>query len=288
VLFTGLSAVVLLWQNKKPFVAWVKIFCPALFALGVWVVRNILLSGYPLYPLPILPLPLDWTMAHAAAQGNYSDILGFARMPGPGYLESLENGFLFWFKPWLARNLRSRDFLVWAALPFLLSSFFWVLVVRVARSRKALFFMVWSNLNILYWFLTAPDSRFGSGFFWVALALSLLFLFSSESGFHLSALWDNQIIRWTFRYVCILAIIGSVGIAAVFPRRSFFTIGSAQSLPVKEYTVKADAPFTIWIPLDPEEGSTGNSPLPSAPGPLDLEMRKHGDLGQGFRHTLRD
>jgi hypothetical protein len=288
VLFTGILTVFLLLQNKKPFIAWVKIFCPALLALAVWMIRNILLSGYPLYPLPVLPLSLDWTMAHAAAQDNYTAVLGWARMPGPDYRESLNNGFLFWFKPWLATNLQSKDFLVWTAFPFLLSLFFWTLVVCVARSKKALFFMVWSNLNILYWFLSAPDSRFGSGFFWVTLALSLLFLVPSESGFDFSALWDNKIIRWTFRYVWVLAIVGSMGMTVVSSKRSFFTIGTAQSLPVKEYTVEADTPFSIWIPLETSEDRTGNSPLPSAPGPVYLEMRQPGDLGQGFRHPLID
>ncbi|MDR1232592.1 MAG: hypothetical protein LBK61_14470 [Spirochaetaceae bacterium] len=285
VLFTGVLTVFLLWQNKKPLTAWVKTLCPALFALGVWVVRNIILSGYPLYPLPILPLPLDWTMTHAATQDNYIAVLGWARMPGPGYRESLDNGFLFWFKPWLAGNLSSRDFLVWAAFPVLLSTFFWILVVRFAKSRKALFFMAWSNLNILYWFLTAPDSRFGSGFFWVALALSLLCLFAAESAFPFSDLWNNKIVRWTFRYVWVLAIIGSMGMTVVSSKRSFFTVGTAQSFPVKEYTVEADTPWTIWIPLDPSEDRTGNSPLPSAPGPVNIEMRKPGDLAQGFRHN---
>jgi hypothetical protein len=283
-LFMGILAVFLLLQNRKPFVTWVKIFYPAIFVLVVWVIRNVLLSGYPLYPLPILPLPLDWTMTPAAVQGNYTAIVGSARMPGPGYQESLNNSFLFWFKPWLARNLRSRDFLLSTAFPFLLSSFFWVLVVRTARSKKAFFFMIWSNLNILYWFLTAPDGRFGSGFFWVSLALSLLFLFSSESCFYFSVLWDNKIIRWTFRYVWILVITSSIGMTVLSTRRSFFTIRAAQSFPVKEYTVKADNPFTVWIPLETEDGRTGNAPLPNAPGPVYLEMRKYGDLGRGFRH----
>jgi hypothetical protein len=287
-LFTGILACFLLFQNKKPFIVWVKIFCPAAFALLVWMIRNILLSGYPLYPLPVLPLPLDWTMTHAAAQGNYTAILGWARMPGPGYQESLNNGFLFWFKPWLAENLRSRNFLVWTAFPFLLSTFFWVLVVRVAGSKKAFFFMIWSNLNILYWFLAAPESRFGNGFFWVTLALSLLFLFPSEAGFHFSVLWNNKIIRWTFRYVWIMAIIGSMGMTILSSKHSFFTIGSAQSFPVKEYTVESDTPFTIWIPVETGEDRTGNSPIPSATGPVNLEMRKYGDLGQGFRHLLHD
>jgi hypothetical protein len=286
-LFTVILTIFLILQNKKPFSAWVKIFCPAILVLLVWMTRNILLSGYPLYPLPILPLPLDWTMTHADVQGNYTDILGWARMPGPGYRESLDNGFLFWFKPWLANNLRSWDFLVWTVFPFLLSSFFWVLSVRVARSKKAFFFMIWSNLNILYWFLTAPSSRFGNGFFWVTLALSLLFLFPSESRFDFSALWNHKIIRWTFRYVWILAIIGIMGRTALSSKRSFFSLGSAQSFPVKEYTVEADIPWTIWIPLG-QDDRTGNSPLPSAPGPVNLEMRQHGDLGQGFRHTLID
>jgi hypothetical protein len=281
--FTGMVSLFLLLQNKQTILTWAKTFCPAAFALIVWMARNLLLSGYPLYPVPVLPLPFDWTMAYNATKSNYDAVMGWARMPGAGYLESLENGFLFWFKPWLINNLASKRFLFAAVLPSLFFVFFWFLVVRIFRSKKALFFLAWSALNIFYWFLSAPDIRFGSGFFWAALGLSLLFLFPSESSFSFSAFWDAKISRWTFRYAWVLAILGTIGMTVVSTKRSLFTVGRAQSYPVKEYTVKSYPPFTIWIPL--ENDRTGNSPLPSAPGPVDtIEMREPGNLGGGFRY----
>jgi hypothetical protein len=116
------------------------------------------------------------------------------------------------------------------------------------------------------------------------LALSLLFLFPSESKLDFSVFWNNKIIRHTFYYVWILAIVGIIGKTSLSSKRSFFTIGSVRSFPVKEYTVNTGAPFTVRIPLDSKEDRTGNSPLPSAPYPVDnIEMRKAGDLGKGFR-----
>jgi hypothetical protein len=283
-IFTGTLAVLLLLRSRGPFGAWMKILCPSVFALTVWMIRNILLSGYPLYPVPVLSLPFDWTMTYTSVKGNYDDVIGWARMPGSGYLESLSGGFLFWFKPWLIRNLHNKNFLVLVVLPSLFSIFFWFLVVRFVRSKKVVFFLSWSSLNILYWFLSAPDIRFGTGFFLITLGLSLLFLFPSDSRFDFSVFWDKKIIRWTFRYMCILAVIGTVGMAVVSSSRSLFTIGSAQSNPVKEYVVKSSMPFIIWIPLDDADDRTGNSPLPSAPYPTDnLEMRVYGDLRKGFR-----
>jgi hypothetical protein len=284
-IFTGVLFIILLFKNKKHFTGWLKVFCPAAFALIVWITRNLLLSGYPLYPMPILPFPFDWTMAYSVVKANYDAVVGWARMPGPGYIESLTNGFLFWFKPWLIENLLSKRFFVLAILPASFAVFFWFLVIRFVRTKKALFFLAWSTANILYWFLMAPDIRFGGGFFWVSLALSLLFLFPSESVFQFSAFWDAKILRWTFRYVWALVILGIVGLTPI--KRSFFTVGAAQSYPVKEYTVRSSDPFAVWIPLE-EDDRTGNSPLPSAPGPVDnIEMREYGNLGKGFRPVVR-
>jgi hypothetical protein len=283
-MFTGALVIFLLVRNKKPFALWVKVLCPAAFAVIVWIMRNILLSGYPLYPVPVLPLPFDWTMTYEAAKSNYDDVVGWARMPGAGYRESLTNGFFYWFKPWLASNLRSNNFLFLAVLPLSIALFCDILVARLARSKRTLFFLVWSNCNILYWFLSAPDIRFGGGFFWVNLAVSLLVLFPTESPFNFSLLWNNKITRALFYYISILAIIGIIVRTALSSTRSFFTVETAQILSVKEYVVNAEVPFTIWIPSEPEkEGSTGNSPLPSAPGPVHIEMRKSGNLGEGFR-----
>jgi hypothetical protein len=283
--FTGIMILFLLRRDKNsPFSTGVTIFAPAATALIIWVARNIILSGYPLYPVPVFPLPFDWTMPFESANANYRAVIGWARMPGPSYIQSLEKGFFFWFKPWLARRLHSRDFLFWTLAPAALSVFWWALVLRLARSRKALYFLVWTNLNILYWFMTAPDERFGSGFFWVNAAMPLLFLFSSDFRRGPLDLMEHPVIRGTFRYVWALAIAGFLGLAVLSPGRSAAAIGRMPSYRVRPHTVNAAVPFIVWVPANGGDDRTGNSPLPSAPAPLQaIEMRVPGKPGRGFR-----
>ena len=93
-LFSGLLTLFLLIRNTKQTISsWFIIYTPALCAFVIWVTKNIFLSGYLLYPLPILAMLFDWTMPFPLAEGNYNAVLGWARMPGPGHRQSLENGF---------------------------------------------------------------------------------------------------------------------------------------------------------------------------------------------------
>lgn len=286
---SGLLVLCLLIQERTRMISvWIKIFIPAVCALGVWAARNILLSGYPLYPLPFFALPFDWTMLYEAVKTNYDGVAGWARMPGAGYMDALKNGFFFWFKPWLLRALHSKTFLIWTAAPFALSLFPWFLVIRYNRGKKNLFFLLWASLCIIYWFVVAPDTRFGDGFFWVFLALALLFLTPSKERFCISVFWKKTKLRWMFFYLWGLCVVCSLAIPVVSPGRSLLTIGTMPSLPVKLYTVESSVPFTIWIPEDETEDVCGNSPLPSAPGPVtNIEMRESGNLGKGFRISLR-
>jgi hypothetical protein len=283
--FSGLACLFVMVQNKKQAVfSWIKLLLPALLALLIWIGRNILLSGYLLYPLPVLSMPFDWTMEHQSVQGNYEAVLGWARLPGPGAAQSLKNGFFFWFKPWLVRNLHSKVFLLFAAFPSSLFVFFWFQVMRYMRTKKALFFLAWSAVCIFYWLISAPDLRFGSGFFWVSLGSALLFLLPSEFRFNVNVIKDKVKIRQMLLYLFTLGIIAMVGITIMSSKRSLLSIGTVPSRPVKEFIVNAPTPFKIWIPDDSTDDRTGNSPLPSAPGYLpNIEMREPGNLGKGFR-----
>jgi hypothetical protein len=241
-----------------------------------------------MFPLPVFALPLDWTMTFEAVKENYDAVLGWTRMPGPGYRQSLENGFWFWFKPWIISYLRSADFFRLIVLP---SSFFilvWFLVARHSKSKKAACFFIWTFSSIVYWFLSAPDMRFGSGFFFVCLGAAFLFAAPGEFRYDLSGLWMLPKIRAAFFYLWGICIIGMLGRAALSPDRNLVSIGRLQSLPVKEYTVPADPPFSVWIPADDKDDRTGNSLLPSTPyKPTNLEMREPGSLGKGFRPVKR-
>jgi hypothetical protein len=283
-LFSGLLTLYLLVRNTKQSVSsWCIIITPALCAIAVWVTKNIFLSGYPLYPLPIFAMPFDWTMSFGSVNGNYLTLLAWARMPGPGYRQSLENGFFYWFIPWLISNLKSKDFLSLAVLPSFLSLLFWFLVARYVKIKKALYFFIWTFFSIIYWFITAPDLRFGDGFFWVWVGTAFLFFASDDSHFEIANFWKNPKIRIAFFYFWGLGILGGIGFNIISQKRDLISIGTIPSRPVKEYSVDTVPPFNVWIPLDPDDDRTGNSPLPSTPLPGSLEMREPGNLGKGFR-----
>jgi len=284
-LFSGLLTLFLLVRNKKQTVSsWFIVLCPALCAFAVWITKNLFLSGYPIYPLPIFAMPFDWTMPFASANNNYLDVLAWARMPGPGYRQSLENGFFYWFIPWLIRNLKSIWFLLLAVFPSIFSIFLWFFVARYVKVKKFVYFFVWTFFSILYWFITAPDLRFGDGFFWVWLGTAFLFLVSDRFNFKIADLLKKPKIRIAFFYFLGLTVLGGIGFNIISSERNLFVIGTIPSRPVREYTVNADPQFNVWIPFDPEDDRTGNSPLPSAPSASNnIEMREPGNLGKGFR-----
>jgi hypothetical protein len=283
--FTGLITLfVLLRDKRRKFILWwIRMYIPVICALSIWIVRNIFLTGYMFYPLPVFAFPVDWLMTNADVESHYKAIKGWARMPGPDFLKSLENGFLFWFKPWIIRNLYSQEFII-AVSSSLLSLCFWSLAIIYAKNKlKVFFFFMWSILSILFWFLTAPNFRFGDGFFWVNLGLSLLCLISSEAVFDFPLIFKNKKLKYTVIYLWLLGIICGIGIA-ISPKRSILSIGKISSRPVKEYLVNVKEPYTIWIPADSSDDRTGNSPLPSAPYPVyNVEMRDINNLGMGFR-----
>jgi hypothetical protein len=287
-LFSGSLVLFLLVRNKNQSITqYMIIFAPAL-AFAIWMVKNVFLSGYLMYPLPYFAMPFDWTMPFELANDNYKAVLAWARMPGPDFRQSLENGFLFWFLPWVASNIRTKTFIAQAVFPLFLSAFFWFFVIRYAGIKKVFYFLSWVLFSIVYWFLSAPDLRFGDGFFWVFLGVAFLYLYSDVSRFSIADFWKNLKIRTVFFCFCVLCVIFSLGIAAFHPKRNLLTIGTIPSRPVKEYTVNATPPFTVWIPETGDQ--TGNSPLPSTPYVScanNLEMREPGNLRKGFRAIRR-
>ena len=57
---------------------------PALIAAG-WMARQVVLSGYPFFPLAFGGLPLDWRVAHSVIHAENQGDATFARLQGSGY-----------------------------------------------------------------------------------------------------------------------------------------------------------------------------------------------------------
>ena len=290
-LFAGLLTLFFLVRNTRQTVSsWTLIYIPALCAFAIWVTSNMFLSGYLMYPMPMFAMPFDWTMPLASVEGTYRAILNWARMPPGSYFpESAGTGFLFWLGPWVRHILLNfRVFLWLLVFPLCISILVWFFVFRYGKIKKVLYFFGWTFVSIIYWFLSAPDPRFGDGFFWVFLGTAFLFIIPDTHKITLANVWKNSKFRIAFFYFCMLGIVATVVFTAFSPIRNFLTIGTVPSRPVIEYTVNTSPPFTVWIPYDRSDDRTGNSPLPSAPGrPSNIEMREHGNLGRGFRPIQR-
>jgi hypothetical protein len=288
------TSYILLKYHKRNILTWIKVYMPALLAGCTWVARNIILSGYPLYPLPVLALNLDWAMTAQHVQNNFNDIIAWARMPGPYYLESLKHGFVFWFKPWLASKLKYVGFWLFITLPFVFSLFLWVKTLINCCSKEKILFFMWSFLSILYWFLSSPDFRFAFGFFATFFALSILFYIPLNSAPPLTWLFSSSKIRLASLIICGVIILLDIGLNMIRPMHSLIYIGTIPSLSVKEYIIRsASSPsFAVWIPANEGEDRCGNSPIPSSPYYVkvlnNLDMRAPGNFGKGFRPIKRD
>lgn len=151
------------------------------FAALVWVAKNVLLTGYPVYPSTIFPFLVDWRMAEAKARECLECILGWARMPNGLYHESLRQGLGFWFPSWFERQIQSFEMWYNGFAPLGLGCIVWLLAC--VRQRGA---VVWCILGLTLaslagWFGSAPEIRFGSAYFWIFLAAGVACLFRNQT-----------------------------------------------------------------------------------------------------------
>lgn len=139
-----------------------------------WIVRGILTSGCFLFPLAqscIWSLP--WAVTPRAAFLEALWIASWARTPREQPAVVLANWN--WLGPWFVRTVLSQNFLIPFGA-FLLG----VVLLALTRGRRRAFpvgvvVIVLSVMLVggIYWFLTAPDLRFGVSWFWVTGLLVL-------------------------------------------------------------------------------------------------------------------
>jgi len=140
------------------------------------LVRSVILSGYLLYPLAALDLfRFDWKMPSAVLISEKAAVASMAkiRFAQPGTV--LNGGMEVWFFSWLLKFIQAPVViaLIGSLLIFIAGMFFF----RKSLFQKLMFF--WEvyltvALGLVYWFIMAPDVRFGFGF--LAAASILLYV----------------------------------------------------------------------------------------------------------------
>ncbi len=157
-----------------------KMFLPLTIATSILLIlpkliRTVILSGYLIYPLPNLDLfSFDWKMPLDVVIAEKQAIEGWARIPFRPPNQVLEGNISTWFPTWFGvfQHTAMAVWLVIALGLFLLG------VILYFNEQYALiqrYFLAYSLVIVgsVFWFLQAPFIRFGYGFLWSWVILSI-------------------------------------------------------------------------------------------------------------------
>ncbi|HJY98761.1 MAG TPA: hypothetical protein VJ227_03535 [Patescibacteria group bacterium] len=244
-----------------------------------YIVRNIILSGWPLYPIPIFGVDVPWTVAESQVRSLSSVIHAWAINPGPSWSKYIEVDFLEWVPVWFARNSGNWDVRIFFAgcLLLLLSPLAGVYKKMSPAFKKPLFLLTAASLiNVFYVLFTAPDTRFGAIFIWMFFSAAVtpyaIFLISKGRSFR-----SYIIAAWL-----ILLIVISYPI--IFKNTySIWTVPKESSRPTTEVQVKGSGVKDQFYILKPTQGNLcGNSGFMCTPESNEIRELVPGEIAKGF------
>jgi hypothetical protein len=248
-----------------------------------WLIRGLILSGYPFFPNAMLGIPVDWRVpaalaklftewVHSFAVGQAYELAPAGKIAALGRFGEAARWFLG-----LARNREGFQ------VPFLLSiaGAAALLVRRLqpghVRRNRSLWLLLPSLGGIAFWLAEAPDPRFGQAAIWT-LAATLGSLGIAASAARLK--WVNARLVAAGLLLAMLWCLFSFGW-----RQSYRPLESVRELvPLPEVRVVARRTASGLIVYVPAEGNQcWDAPLPCTPYfDNTLRLRSTGNLGGGF------
>lgn len=175
-------------------------FCLCLSALMIIpvLIRNIMVTGYPLYPSSFAGFfNADWKFSEARMNEFEQYITTYARLLPPSQTmagESLQLPF-GWINIWWQRLAAADQLLIVAAMAgIILDLIFLKQVIKKAVKQQVVIFLI-AIAGTLFWFIKAPDPRFGTGFL-ISLVYTSYYPLRERIGFlnNKAALYSNKII----------------------------------------------------------------------------------------------
>lgn len=160
------------WFNRKIYIRCASV---AVLLCGIWMVRGVILSGYPLYPSGALAVSVEWKTPNQFRQSEFDMVRTWARAA------TLDKAVLTDTSLWLPRWWETRFYKQYNLHHFILKP---VLLVGLTllgigvcfrkKSRGVAFAaFAWFCLHlvaIIYWFKMAPDIRFAGCIVWILAA----------------------------------------------------------------------------------------------------------------------
>ena len=129
------------------------------------MIRSVILSGYLVFPVSQIDFfHVDWKMARDQVEATRQSVIDFARFQRNKSQSLLGMNVIQWAQIWLGRQTANRKiiyiFALFSPLLMVINRYRYPVIC----SRKYLFMYFTCIVGVVFWFLTAPDIRFGYGF----------------------------------------------------------------------------------------------------------------------------
>jgi hypothetical protein len=271
--FAAVLLALVVLRGQAPLVA----IALAIVSLVVpWIIRSVVMTGYPLYPLAIGGLPVDWRIP--ASRVEWVAALVRDHFMPPVAWELSAGGP--WLRGWLLWQLtRCAELILVPALAA-------IAMLRFVRPHRALWLLLACAASLALW-LRTPAPRFGYAFAWISVAALGVAILARDG--------SAESLRRRLRIAAIaLAVLPVAHRLAAWTAAGSWS-GVTETLllrpagsPGFQPVPKADlAIFTtrsglvVWVPRDGDQ--VWNAPLPATPEPLpDLALRRPPSLEAGF------
>jgi hypothetical protein len=288
VIIAGLAVV-----RRQGWLLTLTVVCSTL-VLMPFLIRNIIQSGYLVYPFPSIDLfSLDWKIPVARALDERQTILAWGRFPTLNAAEVMAMPFSQWFPLWLAKQTINRKIMLTLAGLSVLE----ILPALKSQNLRTQVLPVWLVMaaGTWFWLFSAPDFRFGYGFLMPTILLALTpwlqkVFPSGYVGAAVSGPASHPIITAIRK--------------AIFPRvaalimLTFLGFTLSKSVELQSLTgriiLPADYDKVPTQPCDLANGtircarnylSCGYDAFPCAPAPRPLVQLRGNNLAEGFRVT---
>lgn len=246
--------------------------------IAPWLVRTVLISGYLLYPFPVLDLfDVDWKISASVAALDSAEIKTWGR----AIYDASKVGMPIqeWFPNWFQTTLSGTEKLLIladiGALLVLLVIAFWQIFRKKWQELDFLLVMAAVAASYLFWQISAPLMRYGYSHVLLLIVLTAGWVFDRITT-------RRKQIRQGLYTVVIL-----VGIVKLVPLASYaLSVGNQPFyLTQKDYGQYESASYEIsgesfYYPLEGDR--IGYEAFPSAPTKVDIEFRG-GSIEEGFR-----
>lgn len=263
--FSALILLIILIENRR---LWKWIVTSVPFLIIPYLLRNIYLTGWLLYPLPLFGFNVDWAVPKEQVKLLYTVIQTWARVPGIEWSKYVNASFWEWFPSWYIRNQQSVELkiFIFASSLVLISPFMKIIDKKFIQfNKKMIYLSIISFISVVYVFITAPDLRFSAVFIWI--------FFASVVSLYFNVLkWSINVKIFAILSSCLLIFFASWPIR-LENRPIFKSVRWETAWPTKNVN-------GILIPL--EQNLCGNSDLPCTPETNSFKEMIPGDVSKGF------